>query len=312
LIDSIKAVNFQSLRNVELEFGKFTVIVGMSSSGKSAVTRALKAVTSNALDSDYISRGTKKSSVSVKTEEFVVTIERELGDSSVYKIVEAGREKPRFARLNRQVPTQVTEALGIPPLSKEVAPLNFAGQFDTPYLLTEGASSVATVLGQLTNVSTIFAAVKEANRRAKAASSLVNLRKKDEAQLLEDLKKFANIGQVAKDITHAEQIMSECVELETQISNLTALLARLEAASEVRDSFVAIPELPELAPLLAAQKLYNEYTATLRVLAASQKSIQQNTLSLKQAGEDLKAAEEELHAILVDTGTCPTCNQEIH
>jgi chromosome segregation ATPase len=311
LIDSIHAVNFQSLRNVELEFGKFTVIVGASSSGKSAVTRAIKAVTSNALNSDYITRGAKKSSVSLKVEEFIVTIERESGDSSVYKVVEAGREKPRFARLNRQVPAQVTEALGIAPSTKEVASINFAGQFDAPYLLTEGASSVATVLGELTNVSTIFAAVKEANRRAKAASSLINLRKKDEAQLVEDLKKFANIGKAAKDITAAEQIMAECIALENQIEALQSLAQRLDAAEKARDRFVENVTLPDLEPLLAAQETFNRYTALLRSVASSQKASQHNSNLLIQANDALIQAEAQLHELLVSSGTCPTCNQEI-
>ena len=312
MIDSIKAVNFQSLKNVELEFGKFTVIVGESSSGKSAVTRALKAVVSNALNSDYITRGTKKSSVSVKTEQYVVTIERELGDSSAYKIIEAGREKPRFARLNRQVPTQVTEALGISPISKEVASINFAGQFDTPYLLTEGASSVATVLGELTNVSTIFSAVKEANRRAKAASSLINLRKKDEADLVEDLKKYLNISQVAKDVTSAEQLMAECMELQADINTLTMLLERLERAKRARDSFIEITEPPDLASLLEAEKTFNTYTQILRAVAAQKTFQKQYATMLQEATAEFSAAEQELHELLVATGTCPTCNQDIH
>jgi DNA repair ATPase RecN len=304
-------VNFQSLRNVELEFGKFTVIVGESSSGKSAVTRAMRAVTSNALNSDYITRGAKKASVSLRTEEFVVTIERESGDSSAYKIVEAGREKPRFARLNRQVPSQVTEALGIAPSSKEVTSINFAGQFDTPYLLTEGASSVAAVLGELTNVSTIFAAVKEANRRAKAASSLINLRKKDEASLLDDLKRFVNIGQVAKEVSRAEQLMAECLEVQAEAAALANLLARLEAADRARESFVDISELPDLDSLLAAQKKLNSYAQVLRSVAASQKAAQQFLQQSQDNTTLIAETEEQLHKLLIDAGKCPTCNQDI-
>jgi hypothetical protein len=41
-----------------------------------------------------------------------------------------------------------------------------AGQFDRPYLLTETGSAVASVLGRLTNVTLIYAAVRECNRRA--------------------------------------------------------------------------------------------------------------------------------------------------
>lgn len=312
MIDSIKAVNFQSLKNVDLELGKFTVIVGASSSGKSAVTRALKAVTSNALDSDYITRGAKKASVTVKTEDNVITIERESGDSSAYKVIQAGREESRFARLNRQVPAQVTEALGIAPISKEVASINFAGQFDKPYLLTEGSSTVATVLGELTNVSTIFSAVKEANRRAKAASTLVNLRKKDEAQLVEDLKRFVNIGQVAKDVTAAEQLMAECLDLEAKVAQLEALLRTVEDAEQVLQAFVFSPEVPDLDEVLQAQQLFNSYTQILRSVALGQKALSTHAAELESSDAILVESEAALHDLLVSVGTCPTCNQEIH
>lgn len=308
MIDSIKTVNFQSLQDVDIEFGDFTVIVGASSSGKSALTRAMKAVTSNSLDSDYIARGSKKSAVSLRTDNTTVTIERELGGSSVYKIAKVGREESRFARLNRQVPAEVTEALGILPSTQEVTSINFAGQFDTPYLLKEGSSSVARVLGELTNVSTIFAAVKEASRRVKNASSLLNLRKKDQQQLLEDLKKFTDIGMKSKSITLAESIMAECVELEEQISTFQRLLGQLDKASE---RFVEIPSVPDLTDLLEAHKNLNDYKDLVRKLLTSKQTIVSASLEAEEFAEIVEHQELKLHDTLVSEGTCPTCNQQI-
>jgi predicted ATP-dependent endonuclease of OLD family len=308
MIDSIKTVNFQSLQDVDIEFGDFTVIVGASSSGKSALTRAMKAVTSNSLDSDYITRGSKKSAVSLRTQDTTVTIERELGGSSVYKIAKVGSKESRFARLNRQVPAEVTEALGMLPSTQEVASINFAGQFDTPYLLKEGSSSVARVLGELTNVSTIFAAVKEASRRVKSASSLLNLRKKDQQQLLEDLKKFTDIGNKAKSITLAEVIMAECLELEEQISILQRLLGQLDRASE---RFVEIPVVPDLTDLLEAYKNFNDYKYLVRKLLTNKQAIFAASSQIKEFAEIVELEETKLHATLISEGTCPTCNQQI-
>src|SRR6187402_3232806 len=167
MLQSIRCKNFQSLHDVDLELGKFTVIVGESSSGKSAFIRALKAVSSNQLNSDYITRGTKHSYVAVKTESATVTIERDQGGISVYKVAKTGSQESRYSKLNRQVPAEVTEILGITPSTLDEGSINFAGQFDPPYLLKDTGGSVAKTLGELTNVSTIFAAVKEANRRTK-------------------------------------------------------------------------------------------------------------------------------------------------
>lgn len=312
LLDSIKVSNFQSLKDVQLDFGKFTVIVGPSSTGKSAITRAMKAVTSNALDSDNITRGTKHSAVSLRTNDTTVTIERGQGGSSVYKIAKAGSEESRFTKLNRQVPTEVTEVLGITPSTQEVASINFAGQFDTPYLLKEGASSVARVLGELTNVSTIFAAVKEASRRARNASALVNIRKKDQDKLLAQISDYANIGKHAKALTSAEEEYAECIKLEAKVARLQGLIERATMASAALRSIKEIPELPDTKSVLKTQEKLNTFKAILREVAKARQIISEQDTHIREAESAILLAEKQLHDTLVAAGKCPTCNQEIH
>jgi exonuclease SbcC len=312
VIQSIKAVNFQSLQNIELELGKLTVIVGPSSSGKSALTRAIKAVASNALDSDYITRGTKKSAVSLKTADATVTIERELGDSSVYKIAKTGSKESRFARLNRQVPTEVTEALGILPSTQEVADINFAGQFDMPYLLKEGSSSVARILGQLTNVSVIFEAVKEASKKAKAASGIVNIRKKDQVSLQAELSNFTDVVSKAKQVNKAEAIMAECIELQAQVDQLSSLLHTAQTASDALSAIKIIPDVPDTTELMEAYNNLLKFKATLRTVLVSQNEIKKACQASLDAQARIDESDKELHDLLAKAGKCPTCSQEIH
>lgn len=312
MIESIKATNFQSLQDVDLEFGKLTVIVGASSSGKSALTRAMKAVTSNALDSDNITRGTKEAAVTLRTDEASVTIERKAGGSSVYKIAKQTGEESPYSKLNRQVPTQVTEALGILPSTQEVASINFAGQFDTPYLLKEGASAVARILGELTNVSTIFAAVREASKRAKNASTLVNLRKKDRDRLVAQLADYVEIGQQAKSVSAAEEKLVECTRLEMEISQLSDLTERATIASKALGAIKEIPELPDLGNLLEAQTKLNSFKLVLRELALARRSVSEQEELATKAEQSIVLAETELHDTLVAAGKCPTCNQDVH
>lgn len=310
MLTRIRAINFQSLRDVNLELGRFTVLVGPSSSGKSAVMRAVKAVVSNGLSSDYISRGTKAASVSVEVNDTTITIERSSNESSSYKIVESSGKESRYTELNRQVPAQVAEALGISS-SKEVAPINFAGQFDTPYLLTEGGSSVARVLGELTNVSTIFDAVKEANRRSRNASALLKLRKKDEAQLLEDLKSYATIGVRAKDVSSAEQTLAHCTELDSSVQVLSKLIVSAEKAEATLEKTDTVFEIPDLSEVLTAQNRLLQYSALLKEMVSSSNSIRSAETAINSARQDHDSAKAELHDLLVTLGQCPTCNQKI-
>lgn len=312
MIESVKVTNFQSLYDLDLDLGKFTVIVGPSSSGKSAVTRAVKAVALNALDSDYITRGTKKSAVSLKTETATVTIERETGGSSAYQIAEIGGKESRYSKLNRQVPTQVTEVLGISPGTKEVDSIHFAGQFDTPYLLKEGSSSVARVLGELTNVSTIFSAVREASKRAKAASGIANLRKKDQQKLLDQISDYSDVATQAKTITQVEAKLLECQQLKDQISQLTTFWDRASQALSTLEKAEKTFDLPDLASVLKAYENLNNFKLLVRQVVLSKKSIDQAVVGIDATTSDILAAENLLHEILLEHGTCPTCQQKIN
>lgn len=312
MLESIKATNFQSLQDVEVEFGKFTVIVGASSSGKSALTRAMKAVTSNSLNTDNITKGSKYAAISLKTENATVTIERETGGSSGYKVAKPGSEESSYLKLNRQVPAEVTEVLGISPSTQEVSSINFAGQFDAPYLLKEGASSVARILGELTNVSTIFSAVREASRRAKNASSVVNLRKKDQTKLLNQIADYSNVSIQAKAVTSAEQKLAQAVQLEAKVTRLAELLKTAEAASAALSAIKEIPELPDTTELLNAQTRLNLFKSTLREVVLARQLIAKQDTSIEEAQSAILSAEQELHDTLAAAGKCPTCNQEIH
>lgn len=312
MIQSIKVANFQSLQNVEVEFGNLTVIVGASSSGKSAITRAMQAVTSNSLDSANITRSTKKAAVSLNTGDAVVTIERETGGTSVYKLAKAGSKEQVFTKLNRSVPTEVTEALGILPSTQEVASINFAGQFDTPYLLKEGASSVARVLGELTNVSKIFEAVREASRRGKNASSIVNLRKKDQAKLLDQITGYADVAGQVKKISRSEDLLLEANRLQVKIDLLTDLLDRATMASKALSGVKQIGTLPDLADVVNAQTKLNSFKDVLRVLANDKQVMSAQLSIIEEADSAILLAEAELHDTLVKAGTCPTCSQVVN
>jgi DNA repair ATPase RecN len=311
VINSIRIKNFQSLHDVNVELGKLTVIVGASSSGKSAFTRALKAVASNQLDSDYITQGTKKAAVSVRTDTHTVTIERETNASSTYKVAALGGKESSYTKLNRQVPTEITSILGITPSTKEVDSINFAGQFDAPYLLKDGASNVARILGELTNVSTIFEAVKKANGKVKVASGVLNLRKKDLDQVTTQLKGYGSLPKQAKAIAEAELKLETAKDLDRQLAELGRVVANADRASEALVGFKEIADEPEIGPLLDAHKKLENFKSLVRAAALSVKEIAKLSASIEEQDSAIITAEEELHQVLVDAGTCPLCEQKV-
>ncbi len=311
MLQRIKINNFQSLHDVDIEFGKFTVIVGASSSGKSAFTRALKAVASNALNSDYITQGTKHSAVSVTTDKGTVTIERNAGGSSAYKVNPVGGKESSFTKLNRQVPSEVTEVLGLSAHTQEVASINFASQFDPPYLLKESSSNVARILGELTNVSTIFAAVKEANRKVKNASGVLNLRKKDMEKVVAQITNYTDVGNQARLVTEAEQHMSKAKALTAEADRLRSLLSTYEQASDRLSAIKQIDVVPDLSSAIKAQQNLDRLVDLLRQVKVANSNIKSATSSDLEAQSAILSAENDLHRALQAIGQCPLCNQEI-
>jgi DNA repair ATPase RecN len=312
MLQEIRIKNFQSLHNISLEFGKLTVIVGASSSGKSAITRAIKAVASNALDSDYITQGTKRSAVTLKTDAGTVTIEREANGSSSYKVAKNGSKESSYTKLNRQVPAEATEVLGLTPWTKELGSINFAGQFDPPYLLKESAGSVARILGELTNVSTIFEAVREANKKVKNTSARLNLRKKDLDDVVSQIANYTSVREQAKIVSQAEDKLAICHQLDAQQAKLDKLVRNVTAASDALSRIKEIPQAPSMDKVLDAEKNLSNFTALLRQTLTASKNIDVAKAGALEAESAILSAEEDLHQALASIGQCPLCNQEIN
>ena len=77
MIHTLEVKNFQSLKHVKVEFGQFTVFVGKSDSGKTALFRALNILISNMRGVDkYVTIGEKAFTISLTNDEWQITLER--------------------------------------------------------------------------------------------------------------------------------------------------------------------------------------------------------------------------------------------
>ena len=144
MINHLSVRNFQSLKRVSLPLGKVTVIVGESDIGKSAVVRAIHALTTNKSGHGFISVGESETRVGISAFDSSVNIVWSKGKSASYKL---GEEV--YDRSGRSVPPEIQDALKITELtlgSETVFP-NFHMQFDPPFLVADGASKRSRVLG---------------------------------------------------------------------------------------------------------------------------------------------------------------------
>jgi len=312
VLERVEIRNWQSLRHVELPLGRFTVIVGASSSGKSALMRAFRALASNTTGTAAITRGADTAAITARTADAVVTLEHRKG-AWFYRVLSPETGERDYTKLNRSVPEDVTRLLNIQPVPTGGSSINFAGQFDGPYLLsdTHSASSVARTLGALTNVDRIYAAVGVANKRYKARAATLKTRRADRDALVEEARGFADLKHQLAVCARAERIAEDAARLSDRLDRLRGALDALDVAETVLARTQAPSTVPSDERVLQARERLDRFVSLLREQKAARDTVHAASRAVADAKNDETAANDEIWIVLHEAGTCPTCEQPI-
>jgi DNA repair exonuclease SbcCD ATPase subunit len=315
MIHSLTIQGYQSLRKrTGLVLGRFTVVTGATGSGKTAVTRALRLLAFNARGTSYVSHGAKEAVVCLA---FPVPGDRPYGAVAIVRgsrgadkytittAAEAGEPEigPEFTKLGGKVPDQISGLL-------RLTDLNFAGQFDKPFLLDETGSEVARVLGKLTNVTLLFEAAREGNRRRLEVKRDLDRTDKEIARLQAEANRFARLREQILAVQSAEQGMAVAVHTESQVTRLRSLCEALRAA-QAASRAVVLPEVPDLTALEQAWEervRLSGHVYQLKTMGEHRKIQAKLAESFAyEAGHH----EAEAAAILERAGVCPTCGRSL-
>lgn len=310
-IERIVVQNFQSLKKLDLALGRFTVIVGPSSSGKSAFLRAVKGLASNIKGSSVITSGEKSAAISLYTETNIISLKK-TATSGKYIITDrlSGSEE-NFTKLAQKVPEAVTRALNIQPVSTSESSINFAGQFDKPYLLGDTASHVAKILGDLTNVSVIFEASREANKKKLATNALLKTRQSDLEALVAQAQQFRGLAARRKAIEAAESALEEILQLRGTQRQLEQIIASMEASEATLATLLVSAQVPSVDEVNELHLKYSQFRKLLISWAGAVKKSRTLDSELAVASAQEKEAHDLLHSKLQELGKCPTCDQTI-
>jgi len=299
--------NFQSLHDVNLELLPFTVIVGPSSSGKSALTRAIKTLTSNRRGTEWITHGERTASITAETEQGTVTLTRSRSSASsdnAYTITPTGQPTLQriYAKLGGDTPEDVSRFMGIPANSN----LIFAGQFDKPFLLDDSTAEVARTLGALTNVNVIFEAARESNRRKLANSVTLRDRAASLAAIKERIPGFKALRAQDDALTAAELRIEQARLLTQQIARLSQALDAVTIIDPTLPNLQRLADIvvPDETSILRAQSALSGFQTTLArvpTLAKAQQAAQQAYDVVDAQEEDLLARYATFTGELTDT-----------
>lgn len=319
MIGRVQIRNFQSLVDLDLELGPLTVILGESNSGKSALLRALRGVASNITGTGVITRGRNTAEISVDVDgpdgrPYRVTLEYSKTKATgwFYTItdLETGASQD-YTKLNRGVPEAVTKLLRIAPIKPGITSLNLTDQFDPPFLLKASGADVARVLGELTNVDTIYAAAAQGKKeRAKLAATL-RTREADLEQVRQRVAAYAQLPAKLKLARQAHDVAAEAQQLSTRITGLRAVIGQLDAAARVLADTPTVPEPPDITPVEAAGAQLTQFKKLLGEWIQAETARAAQAKAALAADAEATALHEQLHRALVDAGQCPTCGQVV-
>lgn len=313
MIDHIAIRNFQSLQDITLDLKPLTVIVGPSSSGKSAFIRALRALAANRRGTDFITHGERTSSISAHLTSNdpercgTVTLTRSTQTSpNSYTLIPDDPNHPlhpkaEFTKLGGDVPVPVSEFLGIP--TEQIA-LSVAGQFDKPYLLDASGTEVARTFGALTNAHIILNAARESNRQKLSSSQTLRTRADDLDAIKQRIPEFQALKAQREALTRAEDALAAARALKDRIYRLIALTETVLIAEQripaLQQALAAIPSFTDIeahvTSYYAAERAITKFQfiwETVTIEARKIKSARETLASIPDS-ENIDAAAERL------------------
>lgn len=305
MITRLVVRNFQAIKHADLDLGVFTVIVGPSSSGKSALIRAVHALASNVRGTAAITRGQKQMAITATLDNgTMVTLERSDRASS-YQLTGDGTQQ--FTKLAGEVPPHISDTLRLDPGPGSV---NFAGQFDKPFLLAESGAVVARELAELTNVNQIFEAVRSANRIRTATQSTLKLRSTDMEAVTTGLRAFQGLSDQLKAFTVVQTLDERRKALEGRVNRLDKAIRDLTTLQDALTGYqpITLPDGQHLDDLKTRYLTLRNAAMTVVTRTTQARNAEQQA---QDADLYLTSMQEALRKLLAEAKICPTCGQSL-
>lgn len=237
MLSKILINNFQSLNNCELDIGKFTVIVGESESGKSAVIRAIDSMINNnpvyGADWSSLPPGASRCSMSLFLDKGTV-IDWVKGKTDNMYVLNGDA----FKKVGKVCPPEILEVLRMGNFVIDGFSYNASihKQFELPFLLADGGSKVSKIIGRITNMHLITSANKLTLQEKsfisrKLTSINENLERESKA-----LEKFKDLEDKKTRAEILKSLLRDIKDKESLVSQLNVFITSLKSCFEKRVS----------------------------------------------------------------------------
>ena len=267
---SLTLENFQSHEHTTIDFDdNFTVIVGASDQGKSAIIRALKWVLFNEPQGDdFIRVGTDGARVTLTLDNGTIII-RERGKKNRY-ILRQGENEYVFESFGRGVPREILDAHGIKSIKLDdnlSLRLSLSEQLDGPFLLSQSKPVKAKTIGYLSGVNIIDKAIRDVSLEIKQKSAEERIKEENVSRITGELENFADLDQLEKILPEIKDAYSGIQQLKDKLDKLrlsSEKLSRIEKRIDKDRQLVnTLAELPE-NEISHLSEVYTKYVTLSR------------------------------------------------
>jgi DNA repair exonuclease SbcCD ATPase subunit len=202
MIQKIKISNFQKHKELEINLNKYNLIVGPSSSGKSAIFRALRFLFYGEWDRTYPNNIDEPTEVKITFDNGIEIGRKKIAHgekrlSSYYNTayIKEGNEIFKFENFGDTIP-QIFNIINLKPISlgsKQIE-LNFSNQDDKLFILTESRFIKAKWLGRLYGAHLINNAISLMTKDKRNLIKEQEIKNEEIIEIKTNLKKYENLN----------------------------------------------------------------------------------------------------------------------
>lgn len=330
----IEVENFQSIAKADLELAPFTVIVGPSGLGKTAILRALTALLTNKSGTAFIREGQNTCNVRLETDDGHCIEWHKNKTTATYTV-----DGQQFTKLARAIPPEVFAATGVRAFDVDGTTtlwpqLHRQGEFAflVPPHLSSGQA--ARAIAKLTRLDIVVkaqqlckAVLRQLSNDVKQAESSIEATKQElnefegldaDKKFLEDVTRerkslgadvarFTDASMAVAAIQDAEQMADQYIPTSSEIAEITS---DINMAADARRLVEALqeplpPDVPDLSPVISLlEHLQNTHEYCLAVSIDKQISDEQTI-----RGQELDRINRTLEDL--QGQACPTCGKPL-
>jgi energy-coupling factor transporter ATP-binding protein EcfA2 len=222
----VKIENFQSIKDIEFEIDKYTVLTGPSNSGKSAICRAIEGALFNRSGDGFVRNGEKHAQVTVTTDTHEIVWTKGSGKNH-YTI-----NGESYDKVGTDVPELIYQ-MGFRDIEltrSKLRPQMGTDQFDILFLIREQGSLISEVFSVLGRLDVITKAGKECGTDLKSKKSLLKTRYDDLATVDRKLSNYQGFEKIELAADSLQIDHEEITEETQQVSLLQDLWDKLSTS----------------------------------------------------------------------------------